>query len=695
MDWSRVERTPDEKRLISRCQLTLLQFFADFKDPVVWSRYDTHAKRLNLRSTITPIVLSVHDTLDTEEVINLSSSTVPQEFLERHGIDWSDIHSVVIALSMPDVDAIALEVWEGDSVNGISASELIRNPPPPVRRRSVKRQPVKAAALLQSHPKLTEPPSANSTIIPDDTKVAKAKALQHSRPLDVHTWSDHREVNTFVNDIYKNHFNSGNAKIQKKHIKVILLDLYVAWCEDPTLKIGFSRDVDAYKPNTRYNKLKISKKAIEVVDRLKAVGLINLAPGKFDKDTRKSFTSRIWPTAALIEMFKVAKYGPLDIDMHHQKECIILRDIVTRKRKKRGSTQETDEEVQVDVPYEDTPDTIRMREQLTEYNNLLRRTFIDIPSLEKPFIDLGGKRGRERYLSVSQRDKFVRRIFNRGSFEYGGRFWGGWWQGCPKEWRKQIHIDDNPTCEIDYSGLHVVMLYAREGHDYWHLVNSLPPDQQDPYTLPASLLNLDKVKLREVCKSLVLVALNAKNEKSAFAAFRRKIEKGDYRKRLTNKQLKTVLDALKEKHSVIAHQFASDVGISLMRKDSEITSIIIDYFTKKNVPILSLHDSYIIQEGYERDLEGVMKKAFNQVMKVSSGRSKRGKLPFFIFPKIDVYSKLGRSVVYVQSQKGTERYRRELVQHQKHFCVANEAVTMKGAKSVIRAVQRLHPKVPI
>jgi hypothetical protein len=223
----------------------------------------------------------------------------------------------------------------------------------------------------------------------------------------------------------------------------------------------------------------------------------------------------------------------------------------------------------------------------------------------------------------------------------------------------------------------------------------LPPDQQDPYTLPASLLNLDKVKLREVCKNLVLFALNAKDEKSAFAAFRRKIEKGDCRKRLTNKQLKTVLDALKEKHSVIAHQFASDVGISLMRMDSEITSIIIDHFTKRNVPILSLHDSYIIQEGYEKVLEDVMKKAFNQVMNVSSVRLKRGKLPFFIFPKTDVKSKLGRSVVYVQTLKGTERYRRELAQHQRHFYVANEAVTMESAKGMIKAIQRLHPKVPI
>jgi len=67
-----------------------------------------------------------------------------------------------------------------------------------------------------------------------------AEALNHSKPLDVHTWSEHPEVNGFVNEIYEAHFLGGNEKIRKKHLKVVLLDLYVTWCCDPNLKIAVS-----------------------------------------------------------------------------------------------------------------------------------------------------------------------------------------------------------------------------------------------------------------------------------------------------------------------------------------------------------------------------------------------------------------------------------------------------------------------
>ena len=72
--------------------------------------------------------------------------------------------------------------------------------------------------------------------------------LNYSRPLDVHRWSDHPEVNSFVDKIYSSlPALSGNKQIRKKHLKVLLLDLYVAWTTDPDLKIAISRDNNAYK----------------------------------------------------------------------------------------------------------------------------------------------------------------------------------------------------------------------------------------------------------------------------------------------------------------------------------------------------------------------------------------------------------------------------------------------------------------
>ena len=44
----------------------------------------------------------------------------------------------------------------------------------------------------------------------------------HSRPLDVHRWSNYSEVNPFIDEIYNNHIKdvSENVNIQKKHLKL-------------------------------------------------------------------------------------------------------------------------------------------------------------------------------------------------------------------------------------------------------------------------------------------------------------------------------------------------------------------------------------------------------------------------------------------------------------------------------------------
>ena len=59
-----------------------------------------------------------------------------------------------------------------------------------------------------------------------------------SRPFDVHKWSDHPEVNNFVNSIYNNHFKLQKSNVLKKQLKVVLLDLYIAWLQHSKMKIG-------------------------------------------------------------------------------------------------------------------------------------------------------------------------------------------------------------------------------------------------------------------------------------------------------------------------------------------------------------------------------------------------------------------------------------------------------------------------
>ena len=149
----------------------------------------------------------------------------------------------------------------------------------------------------------------------------------NSRPLDVHTWSDYSEVNDFVDDIYLLLKSiKGHKKGNKRLLKVLLLDLYVAWCADPDLKIMFSRDNNAYKAKSRYNELHISKKIRGIVDVLVAEGIVYEKQGFNDRVRGVAFQSRLWATDGLIEQFKAARFSQFQIHSHEAREPVVLRD---------------------------------------------------------------------------------------------------------------------------------------------------------------------------------------------------------------------------------------------------------------------------------------------------------------------------------------------------------------------------------
>ena len=418
----------------------------------------------------------------------------------------------------------------------------------------------------------------------------------NARPLDVHTWSDHPEVNVFVNDIYSQLSSiQGNERINKKLLKVVLLDLYVAWCTDPELMIMISRDNNAYKAKSRYNEIHIGKKIRDIVDELIHEGIIVQHIGFQDPKTGVGFQTRLMASYSLKEKFKSARFHQFQFCDHEGRESIVLRD-------------ENKEAVE---DYQDTAITNFSRSLLSDYNALLANTHIDIFDLDQPVIEIGSG-SKTMKLAITQQDKFVRRVFNKSRWDQGGRFYGGWWQRCPKIYRERIVFDGVATAEIDFSGIHIVILYAHEGINYWAEVN------EDPYSIHG-INDIDPdIDLRAAAKLLLLTAINAETPQKAFGAFRQQAESGSPEKRLTNEQLNSLLNQLKRKHEPIAHKLASGAGIELMYVDSQITERLIERFTRHyQCPILTIHDSYIVPFGYDRILRREMQAAFEAVTGVS------------------------------------------------------------------------------
>ena len=390
----------------------------------------------------------------------------------------------------------------------------------------------------------------------------------YSRPLDIHLTTNHSEINELVDVIFKKYFNTRKKEITKKHLKVLLLDLYIAWNTDPKLEIGVHMSPNSYTSIKRYNQLSITNIMIDVVTVLRNHNVIGYHKGSEINHE----VSRIWASPTLENYFKEIRLNIFDINQI--KETIILRD---RKN--------------IAIDYKDNSKTKNMRKVIEKYNEILRQTFIDIPFLEKSYLENKGKKH-----SVNQHTKLVKRIFNHGTFDNGNRFYGGWWQHISEKQREKILMDDRETIEIDYKSLHPVLAYAKKGIDFWKRTNTTKYSYfNDSYDVP-TLGVKDKEDSRAIVKLLFQTALNAKNEKECFKAFRNQwdYEERSYKGLFTDIFLQELLDSIRDRHYQIDDMFCSGVGIDLQKLDSDIVEYIVSDFTERNIPILCIHDSFII-----------------------------------------------------------------------------------------------------
>jgi len=226
---------------------------------------------------------------------------------------------------------------------------------------------------------------------------------------------------------------------------------------------------------------------------------------------------------------------------------------------------------------------------------------------------------------------YVKRVFN-STLEHGGRFYGGF-QQLPSKVRARLIIDDLKTCEIDYSSIHMAILYAWEGI-------------QVQYGTVYEMEGYD----RDVVKAVTLRALNIKNladlkraistsaspqNKIKYRAYKdaRAVYEFERSKGFTSKAPKKalwidtfiegipsdtiaddLLNAFLEKHSAVkAHIGSPKVGVRLQAVDSEIMALILHRLQLENIPALPIHDSVRIPKIHRLKARSVMMECFKEI----------------------------------------------------------------------------------
>ncbi|WP_188078396.1 hypothetical protein, partial [Aquicoccus porphyridii] len=175
------------------------------------------------------------------------------------------------------------------------------------------------------------------------------------------------------------------------------------------------------------------------------------------------------------------------------------------------------------------------------------------------------------------------------------------------DWRNQIFINDAPTVEVDFQGMHLHLLASQAGETICG----------DPYTLPRNTVPGTPEKLqRQIIKTLLLKAINAKNRRSAYNSFREGWPTGHMAKHLTNTELSQVMDAIIDKHPFMKRKLSEDYGIHLMYLDSQISDQVLSRTTNLGIPVLGVHDSFIVDYRRVRALKLLMAMAATTIVGV-------------------------------------------------------------------------------
>ena len=404
----------------------------------------------------------------------------------------------------------------------------------------------------------------------------------YSRPLDVHRISEHPKVQEVIKVLYEELKKSGylgksSQKKILKHLKAVVLDLYIGYCSDPLLFIGYPRNREKYSKETRLGQMFFGyRPMMRVVDGLAGLGYLENHKGFQDQSSGHSRQSRMRATQSLIGLIEGHSVTPVMIE-REIKDLLVLRNAYGE-----------------DIPYEDTVETRQMEEQLRSYNSLIGKHPLGLSLPTEKVRTLLMER-RSNPIDYT-RDQLCR-VFNE-TFSRGGRFYQGWWQEMPSDLRKYITINGESASELDYSGQHLQLLYALKGEEYRWLKG-----QVDPYG----------ENNRELMKQVFLICVNEQNRAKAVQAIRKEINFNHPDLTSTNQFINPLIDTTIEKHPELSDYFFSGMWAELQYQDSRIAEYVLNHMTAKRILVLPVHDSFVVQDQYIQHLYSTMKEAYRML----------------------------------------------------------------------------------
>lgn len=447
--------------------------------------------------------------------------------------------------------------------------------------------------------------------------------------------SPRMDISLKLNSIFDNKLSDLSYKIElsaggsgrpdavrnvRNTLSVIAANLLKQYLIFPYLNLQIDLSNDGY-PRGSFNPNKINKYSIsKVFHYLKGhnPSYIETAGGNYDKLMKVGYQTQLRASEYFIDfLFKIIKdKEPYNTDtnpitrntFNYNNYCITHNNIfdlslVPIIRLREGSSKNNSKL----ISFHNNLSIQEMELNLNQYNSYIEDHWIDLFVTDEELYNLQRQEGEriddfgDIKLSSPVVDlvsgRRLHRVFNNGQFDHGGRFYGGWWQNIPSDYRRFITINSIPTVEADFSSMQLAMLYAKIGQGL----------EGDAYAIDG----IDP-RYRNLIKTTTLKLINGTGRLGAPL-------KSALPENVTWKELQALV---LERHKPIAEFFHSGEGIRLQRLDSDIAEEVIMEMMAKEVVALPIHDSFIVTEGNLDSLCSVMLAAYQRKMGRTIGLKK-------------------------------------------------------------------------
>ena len=394
-----------------------------------------------------------------------------------------------------------------------------------------------------------------------------------------------------------------NKRSASEHEKFLLSTewlckkLLAAHASHKGASVRISRDKNRYKAGRYVPKgLSYDITVSGTLDLMDLLGYVVMTSrGNYSRDTGQGDQTRYRLTDAFLKHFEVVSSAlPKKLIGYDDTDPIVLQKTIKRTTNNKNGTK-SKVKYKKKLSYEDTPQIISWRDNLTIINDCIKRHTLDLYLTDEDWEKLNNQLVKEKdhdYSPIQLHRATLRRVFNSSSFDEGGRFYGAWWHNIPSAYRAFVTIDGKFTDEFDYGRLHPTILYADKGIVL----------EEDTYDI-----GINK-EHRDIVKQCFNAMVQAKSKLTS-------PPKGvDYKS--TGKSWKALRQLILDKHEPIEDSFFRGMGNKLQFKDSQLAERIMLHFAKRDVPVLPVHDSFIITRGLFSELVNVMHKEFEKMFGV-------------------------------------------------------------------------------